>query len=103
MECAELPSGLVQVTFPDMPHVDKVHAEALCVLLRQQTDVIDLASHAMDQSVLKLNIRLLHSSFHLADTVKDLLKKAASQRAKELEALRAQTRAAPVSFLRLYL
>ena len=94
MECLELPSGLVQVTFPGMPHVDRVHAEALCVLLRQQTDLIDLASHAMDQSVLVLKIRLHSGGFDPAETVKSLLQAAACQRAAELETLRAATRVA---------
>jgi hypothetical protein len=87
MHCVELPSGVVQVTFPDTPHVDKVHAEALCVLLRQQTDVVSLASHAMDQSTLLLKIQLLRSCADPAKAVEGLLVTAARQRASELEDL----------------
>jgi hypothetical protein len=71
-----------EVTF-DHPNFDKVHAEALCVYLRNLEEV-DLASHTTDHNKLVLKLRLKRAD-GLKDDIVILIKQAAAHRCRELQ------------------
>ena len=87
MDIVKAPFDLYEISFPAQAF-DKVHAEALCVLLRQNTAMVGLASHAMDQSRLVMKIRLVKGACDdTEDTVRRLLEEAVQVRVEELETL----------------
>jgi hypothetical protein len=71
-----------EVTF-DHANFDKVHAEALCVYLRNLEEV-DLASHTTDHNKLVLKLRLKSVDGSMEKIV-TLVKQAAAHRCSELQ------------------
>jgi hypothetical protein len=82
MECVNVSPGKWEITFPSSVCLDKVHAEAICSLLRTMHTQ---ASHFTDYSTLKL--RLKHSTLENVEQVKALVRQAAALRAQQLRAL----------------
>ena len=67
----------------DHLNFDKVHAEALCVYLRN-LDEVDLASHTTDHNKLVLKLRLKRADGS-TDDITALIKQAAAHRCTELQ------------------
>lgn len=65
------------------PGFDKVHAEAVCRLLRQNTAEIDMAAHSTDYGQIVLRIRTVLPG----RDVRGYIKEAAAQRIQELDSL----------------
>jgi hypothetical protein len=82
MDCINVAPGKWEITFAPSVCVDKVHAEAICALLRTMHTH---ASHFTDYSTLKLRVK--HPSLESAEQVKALIREAASLRAAQLRAL----------------
>ena len=82
MNCIQVSPGKWEIAFASSACVDKVHAEAICSLLRTMHAH---ASHFTDYSTIKL--RLKHSTLESAEQVKALIRRAAALRAEQLRAL----------------
>jgi len=81
MQVSLLRADTFQVEFSDSLQVDKVHAEALCSLLRQPGT---RASHSTDYSRLVLSVQ--REGIQRGDVL-ELLRGAAEERARQLRAL----------------
>jgi len=79
MEISSKPFGAVEVTFPPSLPVDRVHAEALCALIRTP---FNLASHSTDHGKLVLRMQLPEG-----EDAAVRLRAAAEVRVKQLRAL----------------
>jgi hypothetical protein len=73
----------VQEVSVTVPGFDKVHAEAVCRLLRQNTAEIDMAAHSTDYGQLVIRIRTVTPG----RDVRECIKEAAAQRVHELNDL----------------
>ena len=82
-----LPFGVQEVTFDEALGIDKVHAEALCALLRPMESLVSLASHSTEHGKLYVRIRPVE----VGTDVRGLLQQAAAQRVAQFEQLLAAT------------
>ena len=79
--------GLQEVSFDSAVVVDKVHAEALCYLLRRDSERFLLASHSTDHAKLALRFETTGAEVD----VKQALRDAARTRAAEIQVLMDKT------------
>lgn len=88
MDISQHDSGCFTVSFPPSVPFDKVHAEAVCVLLRR--DGLELASHSTDHG--KLMLRLRSSTCSTVSEIHALVQKAAKEMACVLDDLLSKSR-----------
>ena len=82
MDIVQRPFGIHEISFRQAG-IDRVHVEALCKLMRERADEVDLASHATAHGKLVMRVRMTRPELD----VRACIEAAAGARLAELTSL----------------
>jgi hypothetical protein len=78
MEITAKPFDIYEIFFKH-PSIDKVHVEAMCRIMRERTDIVDLAAHFTDHGRMVMRLKLSQAVIPSEDAVKKVVQQAADE------------------------